>query len=179
MKTLAKYTGLVIMVVLMVAAVLTYLAPHFGWRVDALSSGSMAPQLKEGSLVITRPVGPETVRVGDIITFLPSLPGEDPITHRVIAIEHNSPLQFLTKGDANTGGDPASVPEQNLLGRVSLHIPYLGYAVEFLKTPWGFVVALVIPSLAVLTMYVGAIWGLFTGGRKKAAVEIAVHSDEE
>jgi signal peptidase len=167
MKKTAKYTGLVILAILMVAAVLTYLAPHFDWRVDSLCSGSMEPQLKEGALVITRPVEPETIAVGDIITFLPTTSGDDPITHRVTHIETNSLLHFTTRGDANNGNDPSAVSAQDVLGKVCFHIPYLGYVTEFLKTPWGFVVALVIPSLAIVAIYTGAIWRLVSSERKK------------
>ena len=167
MKKTAKYTGLVILVILMVAAVLTYLAPHFDWRVDSLYSGSMEPQLKEGSLVITRPVAPDTIAVGDIITFLPTGSGDDPITHRVIHIETNSLLHFTTQGDANNGKDPSTVSHHNLLGKVCLYIPYLGYVTAFLKTPWGFIVALVIPSLAIIAVYIRSIRGLVSSKEKK------------
>ncbi len=167
MKKVVKYIGLTVLVLLMIAAVLTYLAPHFGWRVDALCSGSMAPQLKAGSLVITRSVEPESIVVGDIITFLPTTSGENLVTHRVIGIENNSPLRFTTKGDANNGSDSFVVSARNLLGKVCLHIPYLGHVTEFLKTPWGFVVALVIPSLAIVAIYVGAIWRLLSRGERR------------
>ena len=167
MKKTAKYTGMAILLILMVAAVLTYLAPHFDWRVDSLCSGSMEPQLKEGSLVITRPVEPDTIAVGDIITFLPTTSDDDPITHRVIHIETNSLLHFTTRGYANNGKDSSIVSPRDLLGKVCLHIPYLGYITEFLKTPWGFMVALVIPSLAIITIYLRSIWRLVSSERKK------------
>lgn len=165
MKETAKYVGLTILVLLMIAAVFTYLAPHFGWRVDTLSSGSMEPQLKVGSLVVTQPVAPETVVVGDIITLRTATVAESPITHRVIGIQSNPSLHFTTKGDANSSRDPFDVPARNLVGKVCFHVPYLGYVVEFIKTPWGFVLALVIPSLTIVALYVAAILRFFTRER--------------
>ncbi len=155
MKKAAEYLAFALVVLLIVSAVLTYLAPHFGWRVDAVLTGSMEPRLKVGSLIIVRPVKPETIVVGDIITF--SRRGVDGlvITHRVIGIGGKSPfLNFETKGDANDNSDQFTVSALNLAGKVSFHAPYLGYITEFIKTPWGFMVALVAPALAILALYI-------------------------
>ena len=152
----------------MLIAVLTYLAPHLGWQVDAVVTGSMEPCLKVGSLVVTRPVKPETIEIGDIITFKPATKNEIPMTHRVNDIKINSPLSFITKGDANDRPDPGSVPARNVVGKICFHLPYAGYVTEYLKTTPGFVLGLVVPALAVITMYVKSIWQMFN---KKKAVE--------
>ena len=158
MKKVAWYLALTIVVLLMVAAVFIYLAPHFGWRVNAVLSGCMEPELKVGSLVVTCPVEPETIVVGDIITFHPVSVGENLITHRVIGIGHSSPLYFETKGDANDDPDSFTVPARNLVGKICFHAPYWGYATEFLKTPIGFMFAVVIPGLVIMTMYIWSVW---------------------
>jgi len=157
MKKTVEYLGLSIAVLLMAVAVFIYLAPHIGWRADALLTGSMEPQLKVGSLVVTCPAEPETIAVGDIITFRPVTVGENLITHRVIDIGHNSPLSFQTKGDANRVPDPFTVPARNVVGKICFHAPYWGYATEFLKTPIGFMFAIVIPGLIIITMYIGSV----------------------
>ncbi len=162
MKRAVEYLSLALVMVLMSAAVLTYLAPHLGWRVDAVVSGSMEPCLKVGSLVVTRPVNPEAIIVGDIITFKPTTIGETTITHRVISIGKASPLYFITKGDANGRHDPFSVPARNVAGKICFHVPYMGYFTEFLKTPWGFLLGLAIPALIVIAMYVRSIWLTFS-----------------
>jgi len=69
MKKVAKNLGITLIILLMAAAAFTFLAPRFGWSVDAVFSGSMEPELKVGSVVVTRPVAPEEIRAGDIITF--------------------------------------------------------------------------------------------------------------
>ncbi|MCJ7792207.1 MAG: signal peptidase I, partial [Dehalococcoidia bacterium] len=65
MKKVAENFGLAFIILLMTAAVLTFLAPHFGWRVDTVYSGSMEPELKVGGVVVTRPVEAEEIRIGD------------------------------------------------------------------------------------------------------------------
>ena len=117
MKKAAGNIGLALAILLMVAAALTYLAPHLGWQINAVLSGSMEPQLKVGGLVITRPIEPEAIAVGDIIIYRPIAAGENLISHRVVSMQRNSPLCFQTKGDANDDPDPLLVPAQNVVGR--------------------------------------------------------------
>ncbi len=157
MKKTGEYLGYTVAVLLMAAAVFTYLAPHFGWRVDAVLSGSMEPQLKVGSLVVVRPVGPETIVVGDIITFHLAGVDETVVTHRVNSIQRNSPLHFETKGDANNKPDSSLVPSQDLVGKVCLNIPFLGYFTEFMKTPYGYICAIVIPGIVIIIMYLWSV----------------------
>ena len=144
--------GVLILFLLMVVGFSVYLLPHFGWRVDNLSSGSMEPELSAGDLVVTRPVEPEVVAVGDIITFRPNIADENLVTHRVIGIGQSSPLYFETKGDANLDPDPFTVPALNLEGRVYFHAPLVGYAIPFLKTTAGLLVVLVVPGLITIAV---------------------------
>jgi len=166
MKKAIEYLGFIVAVLIMVSAVFTYVAPHFGWRVDAVLSGSMEPRLKVGSLVVTRPVEPEEIEVGDIIIFHPVTVGENPIAHRVIGIDQTSPLHFQTKGDANGKPDPFTVPAQNLVGKICFDIPSLGFFTEFLKTPVGFFFGMVIPGLIIIVLYITSVWRALTGDGK-------------
>ncbi|MFC2022193.1 signal peptidase I [Chloroflexota bacterium] len=172
MKKAVEYLGFTSVILLMAAAVLIYLAPHLGWRVDAVLSGSMEPQLKVGSLVVTRPVGPETIVVGDIIIFRPTTVNENLVSHRVISIGHSSSLYFRTKGDASAAPDPFTVPARKLVGRICLLVPYVGYAAEFLKTPFGFVLGLVVPALIIIVVYVRSIWRALSKDRKQNPDEV-------
>ena len=52
MQKLTDYIGFIIAGLIMIAAVLTYVAPHFSWRVDSVLSGSMEPELKDGDTVL-------------------------------------------------------------------------------------------------------------------------------
>ena len=151
MKKAIQGIGVAMIILLMAAAAFTFLAPRFGWSVDTVYSGSMEPQLKVGGVVVTRPVAAGEVKVGDIITF--HSPLNDRLTsHRVIAVEDGSPVQFQTKGDANDHADPFVVPAQNLAGEVCFHMPYLGYAAQFIRSPLGLLLTLCLPGLAIMVM---------------------------
>jgi signal peptidase len=47
---------------------------------------------------------------------------------------------FRTKGDANEEADAFVVPSQDVIGRVCLHLPYLGRVLQSAKTPFGIAV---------------------------------------
>jgi len=70
-----------------------FVAPHFGWRVDAVLSGSMEPTLKVGSVEITKPFDPNNIQVGDIITFRSPRNPQLVVSHRVVAITDQALLQ--------------------------------------------------------------------------------------
>ena len=167
MRKAIEYLGFMIAVLIMVSAVFTYLAPHFGWRVDAVLTGSMEPELKVGSLVVSHPVEPEAVELGDIITFHQNTAGKNPISHRVIGIVGNSVSYFETKGDANGSPDPFRVPARDLVGKICFQVPSVGYFTEFLKTPLGFIFGMVIPGLVIIALYISNVWRAITGNGKK------------
>jgi len=151
-----------LLVVLMLVAGLTVLAPQFGWRVDAVFSGSMEPELKVGDVVVTRPIATEDITAGDTITFYSPL-SEKLTSHKVIAVEDDSSLSFRTKGDANEDADPFTVPAQSVVGKVCFHIPYFGYATQFVKTPLGFLLTLCLPGLVIIVMETRNIWQALSG----------------
>lgn len=107
-------------------------------------SGSMAPALPVGSVVVTQQ---QTSYVpGDIITF--KKPGEKiAVSHRVVSETSDG---FSTKGDANKTPDTGTIVPANITGKVLLTIPYLGYIVEFAKSPKGFLALIVIPATIII-----------------------------
>jgi signal peptidase len=158
--------SMAVIILLMTAALLIFLAPQFGWRVDTVSSGSMEPALKAGGIVITRPVEAEDIKVRDTITFRSPM-NEELTSHRVIAVEAGSSPNFRTKGDANEDADPFILPADKVVGEVCFHLPYFGYAAQFIKTPLGFLLTLCLPGLVVIIVEMRKIW-LVLGENKMA-----------
>jgi signal peptidase I len=149
MKKVAGVFGYMVMVLLMVTAALTFLAPHFGWRVDVVLSGSMEPEIHAGGLVVTRPAAAETIVPGDIITF------HAPVTrmlttHRVVGVEPGPPPSFHTRGDANEEADIVTVAAPDVVGEVCFDIPYVGYITRFVKTPLGLIISLCLPGIVII-----------------------------
>jgi len=157
MGRLFKYFSITILITVMVAAVFVLLAPNLGWRIDASLSNSMDSTFRAGDLVVTQPTSPADIEVGDIITYISPLDGKV-IAHRVVTVQEQSPVMFITKGDANEDPDPYLVPTQNVFGRESLHVPFLGYVSQFVKSPLGLLLMIVIPGLIVIAMEIRNIW---------------------
>jgi len=157
MKRVVEKIGFAVIVLLIAAAVFTFLAPRFGWRVDAVFSGSMEPELNVGGVVVTRPAEAEEIKAGDIITFY-SPRGGQLTSHRVIAVEDGSSLNFRTKGDSNEDADAFILPAENVVGKICLHLPYFGYATQFIKTPLGLLLTLCLPGLIIIAIEVRNIW---------------------
>ena len=152
-----RLVGFALMALLLSAALFTLVAPRFGWRVDNVLSGSMEPKLGIGSVVITRPSPAQDIRIGDIITFQSPINGQL-ISHRVIAVVGADPQLFRTKGDANQTADPFIVPTSNVVGKVSFHIPCLGYFTRFIKTRWGVLLTLFVPGLIIVASEIRNMW---------------------
>ena len=128
---------------------LAFLSP-FLWNVQFLIvlSGSMEPAMQVGSLAVIREVDPSRVTVDDVITYEPPEADGVRVTHRVIELaelEDGTP-GFLTKGDANEAEDGYLVPAENLQGRLLLSVPYVGYTREFMGTPLGFMLLIMVPA---------------------------------
>lgn len=136
-----------------------------------VQSGSMEPEIHVGDVVVSTYVDPSCIRVGDIITFH-YMSDSDPnrcFTHRVYEIVQtvDGGYVFQTKGDANEDVDERYVRPDEVIGRVLLVIPYLGYFGEFARSIVGFFVFLVIPAILIIVFEVRRIikisreeWGL-------------------
>lgn len=111
-----------------------------GLQVFHVVSPSMEPTFSEGDLIYVKSVDPDSVKVGDPITFILN---ENLVvaTHRVVAIDSEN-RQFTTKGDANKTEDAAPVHFNNLIGVPVFAIPLLGYLSAYIQSPPGMYVAI-------------------------------------
>ena len=136
------------------------IAPKFGWHLDIVYGASMEPAIDTGSLAVIRPVNPQTVSEGDIITYSRSADTSKVVTHRVVeVIDGENGLVFRTKGDANEEPDASVVAAENVVGTVWTSIPYLGYVMDFIRKPLGFILLIGIPAALIVLM---ELWSIFT-----------------
>ena len=121
----------------------------FGYELRVVKSGSMEPAIPTGSIVLITPA--ENYDVGDVVTYDLGTAGSIPVTHRIVKkTEGEQHLYYATKGDANEDIDPSPVPVQRIMGKVRVHLPYLGYAIAFARTPLGFGLLIGIPALIII-----------------------------
>ncbi len=131
-----------------------YSAPAFNAYV--VLSGSMIPTIQVKDIVVTKKIAEEKLEIGDIITFISPDPrwGGISVTHRIIDIYYDEAKgvhTYKTKGDYNNIADAVPVPNENILGKVILKIPKLGYIQDILASKGGLIICVLIPSLAILS----------------------------
>ncbi len=122
-----------------------------GHHMYIVLSGSMSPAFDTGSVIFVEPMEPEDIREGDIITYRGLGDSSLLTTHRVVGLEGSGQdLEFITKGDANDVNDPYPIPGENLVGKVTLSIPYLGFLMGFGQSKKGLLVLVVIPGVLLI-----------------------------
>jgi len=123
-----------------------------GIRVFIVKTGSMKPTLSPGDIVITKPE--VDYRPQEIVTFLNPNQGTNEyptLTHHIQTItEKNGATAYITKGDANPLPDKEIITLNNIIGRVFLSIPLLGYATDFLKSKIGFIIFIMTPGIFII-----------------------------
>ena len=130
-----------------------------GMHTCVVRSGSMAPAIDTGDLVISRSISPSEVSVGEIVTFKDPEGGGRLITHRVRAMhQRNGRFYFLTRGDANSGFEHWNLAQSATLGRVVYRIPKLGYLVAPVASGPGHLLFVVLPALLLCAIGLRRIW---------------------
>jgi signal peptidase len=130
----------------------------------AIPSNSMSPTINVGDLVLAKGVEPSSVNVGDIVVFNVPSPYDkihpSPIIHRVVEkIDLNGTLYFKTKGDNNPSEDPWLLPAGNVVGVYAWRIPYMGYPILFLRSPYGLALVVVLALLPLVKPIIGRLGG--------------------
>ncbi|WP_050637368.1 signal peptidase I [Candidatus Stoquefichus sp. SB1] len=124
-----------------------------GYNYKTVLTGSMEPVIPVGSIVITKEQS--SYEMEDIISFQEE---GSVITHRIISIDRE---RYITKGDANNVADTEEVQQKQILGKVILTIPLLGYLVMWLMSPVGIISLFIIMG----------IWYIATGRNRGAGNE--------
>ena len=130
-----------------------------GYRTLTVMSGSMAPALRTGDLVVAKQLRPDEARIGDVVTF--RSPGGDGrlITHRVRWVARNGRnVSFATQGDANPTSERWSAPTGGTIGRVELRVPKLGVAFSLVGSRDARLAAVLLPALLLAGAELWRIW---------------------
>lgn len=158
------------------AVILLYLfvsAPAvLGYKPVVVLSPSMEPTLPVGSVAYYKAVPFDDINVGDIITYQP-LTGENTLITHTVTVKNSMTATFVTKGDANATEDPGAVSYDNVAGKaLRYHVPYGGYFVQVVQTPY------VIAALAVI-LITKIIMGFFGGEKKPDEVDEDAEGSEK
>ena len=162
-STVVRGLGLVVLLAVVIPFVIYAVPGVIGAEHSfVVLTGSMAPAIQPGDVVIVDETDPGAVGTGDVITFVRE-GSETPVTHRVVGVQgEGADRQFETKGDANEDVDASTVPAGNVLGTVLVTIPYIGYVIQAVNSREGFLLLVAIPiGLLIVT----ELWSLLAASR--------------
>lgn len=131
----------------------------FGLRFYIVLSDSMsATDFDAGDLVIIKEVDPTTLQEGDIIAYQSQNSDNygATVTHKIRAktTDANGNPGFITYGTTTGVDDETVVTYPFILGEYQAALPGVGTFFQFLKTPQGYIVCILIPFL-LLIIYQG------------------------
>jgi signal peptidase len=152
--------GAAILIAIIAGLVFVHFSPDYNMYI--VRSGSMQPVINTGDAVVIGPTdGPfgNGLQEGSIVTYRQ---GSELITHRVLSIEGDT---LVTKGDAVEDPDPWTVTRQSVGGIYLFRVPYIGYASNFIRTPVGRYVAILVPGVILVAL-------LFREARKRKKAQL-------
>ena len=120
-----------------------------GWHTTTVMSGSMAPRIQPGDVVVAAPVDPSLLRTGQVLVVRdPDRPGALRL-HRFVGIDAAGLL--ILRGDANPQPDSSHVARSAVVGVARLLVPGIGSPALWIRTAtWGPLIALALAVLALL-----------------------------
>lgn len=172
--------GLLALVLLLAGAVVLVPAVSGSTPYTILTS-SMEPSMPPGTLVVVKPTDPNTINIGDVVTYQLYSGESEVVTHRVVQIQSpttpGGDRSFITKGDANSEPDAKPVMAVQLRGTVWYSVPWIGWVNNIVN---GDMRAIVIPIVAgLLFLYAG--WSIVSNQidrRRKRQREEAAEAAE-
>lgn len=121
-----------------------------GFKFLNILTGSMTPTMPVNTVVVVKKIPINQVELGDVITFKM---GDSNVTHRVVEINNSGRNTVLyTQGDAaQNQGSRDTVTEDNFVGVVVFHIPYLGVLLNLIKDNIIIITVCIVLALFIIT----------------------------
>ena len=169
LKKIWDVVSTALVVLMVISAVFLMGSRLVGFQCFNIISPSMEPVYKVGDLIYVKEVDPNTIKEGDVITFLVN---EDLVvgTHRVVRVDAEK-QHFYTKGDANEVEDAEPVHFNNVIGVPKFSIPKLGYVSDFIQNPPGMYITIAVGVLLIAIVFLP---DLFTKNKEAAEADAEV-----
>ena len=123
LRIVVKIAVIFLLIVSLMLAITVGAIKLMGYKNYSIVSDSMYPVIQKGDMVFVKPVKPEMIKVGDIITYTMTNTNIV-VTHRVSRIEPDKQTLY-TIGDGNKDEDP-EVLFANIIGIYAFKIPGVG-----------------------------------------------------
>ena len=148
-KKVLSLSGYVSAILLMVFAGLSFTG---NVKARIVLTGSMAPAINVGDVILTLPITKKAPQIDDVIAYQAKrFNGENVavFSHRIIGGDIDN--GFIVKGDANKSPDPQKPKAEDILGVVFFIIPFIGNLLTpkalFLLLPCAFGLWLIMDAM--------------------------------
>ena len=122
-----------------------------GYVFSSVQTNSMQGTINKGDFVVGKLIDDSTIiKEGDIISYHDYIGGKQVIvTHRVVEIiDPDTEPGYITQGDNEKYPDDVVKTRKTVQSVYKFRIPFVGKFIDFLRTPFGFIICLVIPLLS-------------------------------
>lgn len=159
-RRLVRHGSTALLLLAVAVLVLTVVGGRSSLRLVTVESGSMAPTLPVGSLLVEQQRSVQELAAGDVITFVEPSQQQRVVTHRVVDVDRSQGSTVVqTRGDANPGRDPwtAELLDPHVWV-VTAAVPHVGGVLQAAQSPLGWVVVSVLLPGAFAVSVLRAIW---------------------
>ena len=115
----------------------------FGYQIYRVSSGSMAPKLQIGDVILSHKVDPADIHTGDIITYMGTEGDykDKLITHEVVSEPkyENGHYVIHTQGIVQGAQQDPPISEEQVKGRLVTKLTILNSLYTFFLSPYGLI----------------------------------------
>jgi signal peptidase I len=137
-----------------------------GFTFYVMQDDNLNPDANPGNLAVVRSTDVTSVSLGDIINYkLPVAPNAT-ATQRVVEINREDGLKFVTSGDGAGAVQTTVVPAEDVLGKVLVSIPFYGTMVDYVQTSQGLIMLIFVPGVIIIIYQLVKIIRHLSGNRK-------------
>lgn len=116
---------------LLMISVVMLISGRFKYTLLVIGSESMTGEIDKGDAIVYESYDGDIIKNGDVIVYRKE---GILVIHRVVGIERiNGQTRYYTKGDANEENDRGYITDSDVVGRVSLKLPGVGYPTILLR----------------------------------------------
>ena len=126
----------VLAVILCFICVGVWLPLVFGFESYYVESGSMAPEIPQGSMAYIKPIEIEEINAGFDVLLFSNDAGTKAFMHRAVKVDYETE-DIYTKGDANQVADILPTSFSKCRGKVIFSVPYWGYVAKAVNSVFG------------------------------------------
>lgn len=137
-----------------------------GFTFYVMQDKDLNPDANPGSLAVVHSTDVTSVSLGDIINFRTQVSPNATATQRVVEINRDEGLKFVTSSNGTGAVQTTIVPAEDVLGKVLVAVPFYGRMVDYVQTSQGLILLIFVPGVIIIIYQLIKIIRHISGNRK-------------